>query len=223
MPARHTRPDVPSTLVHVALAGLLACALLGDAFGVRSLLVVLAAVVVVDFDVFVGLYLVGAHRAAFHTLLWPTLGAVALTYDGLRERSALAERFGPNSPRIAWVTVAAVVLAGIGPDLVTNGANVFYPLHDQFYALEGKLQISNERGIVQTFVEDAAKGSTEETQYYTGIDPDPSQGGAEPVGTKDAPERIFPLVTSGFQLLLVVSSAVTVGVRLWDARDADAA
>jgi hypothetical protein len=210
---------VPSTLVHVALAGLLACALLGSAFGVRSLVVVLAAVVVVDLDVFVGLYVVGAHRAAFHTLVWPALGAVALTYDGLlRDSSALAARFGPTAPRVAWVTVAAVLFAGIGPDLVTNGANLFYPLHDQFYALDGELQLSNEEGIVQTFVEDAARGSTEETQYYTGVDPDPAQGGAEPVGTQEAPERIFPLVESGLQLLMVVTAAVTVGVRLWDER-----
>jgi inner membrane protein len=219
MSVRHTDPDVPSTLVHVALAGLLACALLGSTFGVRSLAVVLAAVVVVDLDVLVGLYVVGAHRAAFHTLVWPALGAVALAYDGfVRDRSALADRFGPAAPRVAWVTVAAVLFAGIGPDLVTNGANLLYPVHDQFYAFDGKLQLSNKKGIVQTFVEDAAQGSTGETQYYTGVDPDPSQGGAEPVGTQEAPERIFPLVESGMQLLIVASAAVTVAVRLRDER-----
>ena len=214
------RRRMPSTLVHVALAGLLACALLGKAFGVRSLLVVLAAVVVVDLDTFVGLFVVGAHRAAFHTLLWPALGAVALTYDTrFRARSALVERFGRSAPRVGWVVIAAVVLAGIGPDATTNGANLLYPLHDQFYAIDGKLQLSNQRGIVQTFVEIPQRGSTGETQYYTGVDPDPATAGAEQVSGESAPERIFPLVGSGLQLLLVIASLVTMGVRLSDAAD----
>jgi hypothetical protein len=211
---------MPSTLVHVAVAGLLAAALLGTAFSVRSLLVVLAAVVVVDLDVFVGWYVVGAHRAAFHTLLWPLLGAAAVAYDTrIRGSSRLAGRFGAGAPRVAWTAVAAVALAGIGPDMVTNGVNVFYPVHDQFYAFDGRLELSTKEGVVQTFVEGAARGSTEQTQYYTGVDPDPSQGGAEQVTGESAPERVFPLVESGLQLLLVAASAVVVGVRLRDARD----
>jgi len=210
---------VPSTLVHAALGALLAAALLADRFDVRSLAVVVLAVVVVDLDVFVGLVVTGAHRAAFHTLVWPALAAVALAYDTVvRDRSALAARFGDGAPRLAWTVVAAVVLAAIGPDLVTNGVNLFYPVHDQFYALNGDLLLSSDRGVVQSFVESADRGSTAEQQYYTGVDPDPASEGAEEVTGEEAPERVFPVVESGVQLLIVVSGVVVTAARLRDAR-----
>lgn len=209
---------MPSTLVHVALGALVAAALLGDRFGTRPLGVVCLAVVAVDLDVFLGLVVTGAHRAAFHTLLWPAVAGAAVAYDThLRDRSWLRTRLGAGGPRLAWTVVAAVVLGAIGPDLVTNGVNALYPLHDQFYALDGKLQLSSKEGIVQTFVEDPARGSTGETQYYTGVDPDPDSGGAEQVTGESAPERIFPVVASGMQLLVVATSAVVVAVRLRDA------
>lgn len=221
MPVGPRRPTMPSTLVHVAVAGLLAAALLADAFRVRTLLVVLLAVVVVDLDVFVGYVVLGAHRAAFHTLLWPVLLGAVLTYDaGIRDRSLLAARFGPDAPRTAAVTVLAVVFAGIGPDLMTNGANLLYPLHDQFYALDGRIQLSNQRGIVQSFVESGsnggpARGSSQEVQYYTGADPNPAQSGGE---TNQNVERTFMVVNSGLELLLVAIGVLTVTVRLWEVR-----
>ncbi len=212
---------MPSTLVHVALGALVAAALLGDRLGARSLAAVCLAVVAVDLDVFLGLVVTGAHRAAFHTLLWPAVAGVAIVHDThLRGRSRLVDRLGPGGPRLAWTVVAAVVLGAVGPDLVTNGANVFYPLHDQFYVLDGRLELSTREGIVQTFVEDPARGSTGETQYYTGVDPDPDSGGAEPVTGESAPERVFPVVASGIQLLVVATSALVVAVRLRDGRAA---
>lgn len=211
---------MPSTLVHVALGALVAAALLGDRFRARTLGVVLAAVVVVDLDVFLGWVVVGAHRAALHTLLWPALGAALIVYDTtVRETSLLVERFGDGAPRVGWTVVAAVTLAAVGPDLVTNGVNPLYPLHDQFYALDGRLELSNQRGLVQTFVEDPGRGSTQETQYYTGVDPDPDSGGGEPVTGESAPERVFPLVASGTQLLVVVTGALVTAVRLRDVRE----
>lgn len=206
---------MPSTLVHVALAGLLACALLGEAFSSRTLVVVLGAVVLVDLDVFLGLFVLGAHRSAFHTLLWPALGSVAVAYDARRERSVLGRRYGPRAVRVAWVTIAAVVLAGIAPDAATNGANLLYPVHDQFYSLNGDLRLSTTRGIVGTFFESAARGSSAETQYYTGVDPDPARSGAD-VAT---PERTFLVVGSGIQAVIVLAGALAVAVNLHDATD----
>jgi len=212
---------MPSTLVHVALAALVATALLGDRLDGRSLAVVLLAVIVVDLDVFVGLAVTGAHRAAFHTLVWPALAAAALVYDtAVRDRSALAARVGDGAPRLAWTTVAAVVFAAIGPDLVTNGVNVLYPVHDQFYALNGDVLLSSDRGVVQSFVAEADRGSTGQRQYYTGVDPDPTSEGAEAVTGDETPERVFPLVESGVQLLIVVSGSVVTAARMWDVRRA---
>jgi len=217
-----------STLVHVALAGLVAAALLGDRFGLRSLGVVLGAVILIDFDTFLGLYIEGAHRAAFHTVLVPALLAVAIAADTrYRERSLLRAQFGDGGPRVARVATVAVLFAGIGPDLFTNGVNFFYPVHDQFYQFTGEIQLSTSDGFVQTFVDltpaetggdsgRVAVGSTDSVgdRYYTGVDPQPSESGVD-AGTT---ERTFPLVASGEQLLLVCTSAFVVGSRLVEDR-----
>lgn len=205
---------MPSTLVHLGIACLVAAALLGDAFRARTLAVVLLAVVVVDLDVFVGMVVVGAHRAAFHTLLLPALFGGLVTYDTrIREHSWLRHRLDGDASRTAWVTVVAVVFAAIGPDLMTNGANLLYPIHDQFYALDGRIQLSTERGLVQTFVEEqTARGSTEDVQYYTGADPEPESTGSEQ-GEPDV-ERTFMVVNSGMEALLVVLGGLTAAARL---------
>jgi len=212
-----------STVVHVALAGLIAAALLGDRFGLRSLGVVLGAVILVDFDTFLGLYIEGTHRAAFHTILVPALLAVAIAVDTRhRERSLLREQFGESGPRVAWVGTVAVLFAGIGPDLFTNGVNLLYPVHDQFYQFTGEMKLSTSDGFVQTFIDlsptetgsdsgQVAVGSTDSVgdRYYTGVDPQPSESGVDSGTT----ERTFPLVASGEQLLLVLTSAFVVGSR----------
>jgi len=220
-----------STVVHAALAGLIAVALLRDAFGVRSLAVVVGAVIFIDLDVFVGWWIVGAHRAAFHTLLLPLLLVGLLVYDTrIRERSFVGRRFGSGGVRTGWVAIAAIVFAGIGPDLFMNGVNLLYPLHDQFYVLNGHIRISTREGLVQTFVDlsptegpsgsphsgQVAVGSTEEVgdRFRTGVDPSPSRSGGE----SGSVERIFPIVESGQQLLLVLTSAFVVGSRLLEER-----
>ncbi|MFB6155443.1 MAG: metal-dependent hydrolase [Haloferacaceae archaeon] len=203
---------MPSTLVHVAVGGLVGTALLGSAFDRRSLLVVLAAAAVPDLDAFANLVLAGAHRSLLHTLLLPAVLGLAVAYDARRPESWIRRRLGDDGVRVAWVALAALCFGGIFPDLVTNGVNAFYPLHDAFYTVNGKLLLSNQRGLVQTFVElspERPPPTTQNLHYGTGVDPNP---GREPANV----ERIFPLATSGTQLLLVVASAVVVGVRLLD-------
>ncbi|MFC4357164.1 metal-dependent hydrolase [Halobium salinum] len=205
---------MPSTVVHLAVAALLATALLGREFRPRTVAVVLLAVALVDADAFVGLYLPGAHRSLFHTLLLPLVLGVALLVDTrLRERSALRERWGSGAVRVAWVVAAAVLFAGIFPDLFTNGVNAFYPLHDRFYTVDGRLALSNQRGLVQSFVQGPPETvhTTENLHYRTGVDPSP---GAESATV----ERVFPVVNGGWQLMLVIVGAVTLGVRLWETR-----
>jgi len=217
---------MPSTLVHVALAGLVGAALLAEEFDGRAIAVVMAAVAFVDLDVFVGLVLPGTHRAAFHTLLFPLALAALLYYDvGVRDRSWLSARWGSRGVRIAWVSVFAVTVAGIGPDLFLNGVNLFYPLHDQFYELTGRLIYSDQRGFVQTFVEldfelltesaaqatDETVRTTENTHYRTGVDPSRGE-------TTEDVERIFYIVTSGERLLLALTGYAVVGLRLWEER-----
>ena len=176
-------------MFHVALAGLVSCTLLGEECDARALAVVVGATVFIDLDVFLGWYVVGAHRAAFHTLLLPAAVAAGIYYDTrVRERSALRERWGAYGVRVGWTAVATVTLAGIVPDATFNGVNLLYPVHDQFYAFDGELFYSTDRGVVQTFVEleESARGTTGETQYYTGVDPEPGSSGSDAGG--DEPE-----------------------------------
>lgn len=212
-----------STLVHVAVAGLLAAALLGDSFDRGSVLVVLGATAAIDLDAFVGLYVQGAHRAAFHTVLLPAaLGALA--YYDLRRESSLLLRWRADAGRVVAVALLAVAAAGIGLDMVINGVNAFYPVHDQFYTVDGKLLVSDRRGVVQTFVElqpetptdggtQPPPKTTNNTHYQTGVDP---TKGAEP---KDV-ERTFWVVGTGERLLLTVVGYATLAARFVGSRTA---
>jgi hypothetical protein len=144
---------MPSTVVHVALAGLVGTALLAEHFDWKAVLMVMAATALVDFDVFLGFWIDGAHRAAFHTLLVPLLGSVLLWWDlRYRDRSRLRSQWGARGVRVAWVSVVTVTFAGIGLDAFFNGVNLFYPVHDRFYTFSGKVFYSTEEGLVQTLV-----------------------------------------------------------------------
>lgn len=203
---------MPSTVVHVAIAGLLAAALMGDEFDARSLAVVAAVTILPDLDAFVGLVVVGGHRAVLHTLIVPALLGAALLYDvRFRAESAVRDRWGVRGVRIAWVSLLAWVVAAIGPDLFTGGANVLYPVHDQFIRLDGSLELSNRRGLVQTFFDGARAGTTEEVHIRSGVDPNP---GPEPENV----ERMFPIVRSGMQAIVVLTSALVVSIRLVETR-----
>jgi hypothetical protein len=219
---------MPSTLVHVAIGGLVGVGLLTDEFDASAVALVLAAAAIPDLDTFLGPLVVGAHRSLLHTLLLPAVLAAILTYDtwanrlgrwlsdrhqGLRP-GRLRRRWGARGVRLAWVGVCSLVVGGILPDLMTNGVNAFYPLHDAFYTVDGELLLSNERGIVQTFVElspEPDAPSTGERTYVTGVDP---SAGEEPADV----ERIFPVVTAGWQLLVVLTSACLLSIRLWERR-----
>ncbi|AQL43741.1 hypothetical protein BV210_13960 [Halorientalis sp. IM1011] len=208
---------MPSTVVHLAFAGILAAALLGAAFSPRSVAVVFTAVIFADLDVFVSLLVPGTHRAAFHTLLLPAVAVLALAYDARRETSWLRARFGEHAPRVAWTAVAAFVFAAVGLDLFTSwGANPFYPLVDQFYSVGGTLEYSTQRGLVQTFVEIGGPdpgpqqlGTTDSYHVNSGVDP---TRGAEAENV----DRVFPVAQSGWQLLLVLTSPVVLWARYRD-------
>ncbi|MFB6103049.1 MAG: metal-dependent hydrolase [Haloplanus sp.] len=205
---------MPSTVVHLAIGGVVAAALLRDEFDYRSVAIVLAATALPDLDTFTGLYLQGTHRALLHTLLVPAVGGAVLAYDTrLRAASRLRDYWGARGVRVAWVALAALLLGGVAPDLMTNGVNAFYPVYDRFLTVDGKLLLSNQRGVVQTFVDLSAtpERTTQNTHYWTGVDP---TRGDDPKTV----ERIFPVVRSGFQLLVVGLGAFTLGARFWEER-----
>jgi inner membrane protein len=217
---------MPSTVVHVALGLLVAAALLRERFDRRAALVVAAVVIVPDLDAFVGLALPGTHRAALHTLLVPLLGGAVLYWDAQREASWVREKWGPWAVSVGLAALAAYAIAGVGLDLFTGvGANPLWPLQDQFYAFTGDVTVGP-NGVHQSFVEvpDTAtgsadpvldvgqRGSTREVHVSSGVDP---TRGSEPANV----ERLFPIVRSGWQLVLLLTAVVVTGIRLRDRND----
>ncbi|WP_255195437.1 metal-dependent hydrolase [Halorarius litoreus] len=212
---------MPSTVVHVAFALLIAAGVLGSAYDKRALLVVGAVAIVPDLDVFVSLVVESTHRAAFHTLFLPLAGALAVYYDTrVRDTSWLRGHYGSWGVQVAWASLAGFTFAGIGLDLFTaQGVNVLYPVYDQFVSLDGRAGYSSTQGLFQTFVDVAdgggnapsvdvgQRGSTREVHVGSGVDP---SKGKEPAGVK----RTFPIAYRGWHLTLIVAGLLVTWVRL---------
>lgn len=202
----------------MAFAGLVATGLLGGYFDKRSLLVVLVAVAVIDFDSFIPLVTGFGHRAIFHNLVVPLVGTGVVVADVfLREESYILDRWGAWGLRVAWVTLFCYAVTGVLLDMTDGVVNLLWPLHDQFYTLDGKIELSDQRGLVQTFIEfggdggpptPEAVGSTDEVDITTGVDP------GEPAEPDKDPERVFPVIGATWELLLFVTGTFVTATRL---------
>lgn len=205
---------MPSTVVHVALAGLIGAALLGDAFDRKAMLVVLAATAFPDLDSFVPLVSTVGHRAALHTFVIPLLGGLLLYADvHWRSDSFVLGRWGPRGLRVAWVGLLCYAVAGIALDFTRGVVNPFWPLYDQYFLVDGTIELSSRRGIVQTFVDlgsggDASSdsvGSSSEVVLDTGVNP--QQGPDEPV------DRVFPVVRDTWELVVLLAGTAVTAAR----------
>lgn len=193
---------MPSEILHLALAGLIAASLLGDYFDARSLLAVAAITVLPDLDTFFGLLVPGTHRALLHNAFVVVTAAALVVL--LRNR--VKERWGSRGYRVAWVGVFSLAFAGVAPDLFYNGVNPLYPLHDRFVALNGELYLSTRDGLVNTLFEADVVGTTQSIHYRTGVDP---RRGADA-----GAERVFPVAATGIQFLVSLLGFTVVGARL---------
>ena len=199
---------MPSTVVHMAFGGVIAAALLGAMFDRRALAVVLVAMALPDLDSFV-LFSDAGHRTVLHNLWVAAVPAALLLVDlRVREESLVRGRWGARGVRIAWVTVVCYLVAHLALDVADGYVNLLWPLHDQFYTLDGSIELSSERGIVNTFSDGGvplfdARGTSSEQQITTGVDPGEGQT-----------ERLFPVVRAGWQLVVLVCGALIVAVRL---------
>lgn len=206
-------------LVSAAVGALLAAALLGDAFDRRSVAVVVAAALLPSLDAAASLVVPGAANALFHAVWAPLLAGGLLYWDTtVRATSALRARGGWRAVRIAWVALAAFVVAGIGSALFAgDGAVLLYPFEEARYAVRGRLVYSTREGIVQTFVALGADGpgllplrsvdAATAEPVATWINPD-GRPGIDP-----GADRRFDFVESGWQLVVVAAATATLAVR----------
>jgi len=210
---------MPPTLVNTAFGALLAAALLGSAFDRRSAAVVTLAAAVPDLDAVASLAVAGATNALLHSLFVPAAAAAAVAYDARirpREASWLRRRHGPRGVRVAWVAVAAYLVAGIGLDLFSYEAvNLLYPVHDRFYAVVGWFILSTADGVILTYVDlDAgilglhSPGTTATHHVATWVNPTP--GTDVPPGT----ERRLRLFREGWHAVAVAAAGVVAAARL---------
>ena len=212
------------TLVNAAVGALLAAALLGAAFDRRSVAVVVGAAILPDFDAVASLVVPGATNALFHNAWIPLVFGALLYWDTTRrDASWLRDRAGWYGVRVAWVALAAFVVAGAGPELFgREGVNLLYPVHDAYYHVRGRLVFSTQDGIVQTFVALSAEGpgilplqSPGTTASYaipTWVNPDGRPG------LSLGADRELSLVRNGWQAVVVASAVATLAVRFGRSR-----
>lgn len=205
---------MPSTLVHLAIAGLIAGVLLHHHFDYRAIAVVFGLTALPDLDVVLSPFITGAHRAALHTLLLPMVLCFLFVVDLQRSNSSIRGRYGQRGVKVGAVALFALVFAGILPDLTHTGVNLFYPLHDRFYTVDGKLLLSNHHGLVQTLIEfgggsssQTAGGTTQTAHHASVVNP---TDGPEPKNV----ERKLWIAGSGFKLLIIITSTVVLSARL---------
>lgn len=198
---------MPSTVVHLAFGGLVAAALLKN-FDRRALAVVLVIVAVPDLDSFLVTTDAG-HRTVLHNLWVAVVPAALLLVDlRVREESLLRRRWGAWGVRVAWVALLCYLVAHLALDIADGYVNVLWPVFDQFYTLDGSIEISSRRGIVNTFSDGGvplleARGTSSETQITTGVDPGEGQT-----------ERLFPVVRAGWQLVVLIAGIGVTALRL---------
>ncbi len=210
---------MPSTIVHMAFAGLIAAALLGYAFDKKSVLFIMTVIIFIDLDSFVPLFVGFGHRAVFHNLVIPSVALAVLLVDvHVREESSILDRWGHWGYRVGWVTIFCYAVAGVLLDMTDGVVNLFWPVHDQFYTLSGEIELSDQQGIVQTFIEwgngngtptPEARGTTEEVDITTGVDP------GEPDAPDEDPERVFPVIGATWELLLFLTGTFVTAMRFY--------
>lgn len=204
---------MPSALFHGAIGILIGLAILGDALDGRTLAIIAFAALLPDIDALLAFWFPGAHRVYLHNVfvfLVPAALLLAVRRTGSLER--LKTRW-PDVERVLWTAVIVVAVAGIGLDAVASGVNLFYPVHDQFYQVEGSVVYSSHAGVEQTVMGVDAKrvGTTDEVYYASGVPP--------VSGTNAGEVWRVPLFGNTLQLLLSITVFLIVGYRMRHQRD----
>lgn len=205
---------MPSSVIHAALAFLLAVGLLGRFYDRRALALVLVIIVAPELDTAFGWFMDGAHRTVLHNMVLAAVLAGVLYWETTRERSAIRRRWGARGVRLVWIGLFVHTFAHISFDWAhLSGINLLWPLQDRFFALDGELALSTTDGLIQTFVEirpdpetgqgvvDAGQGGTRADTHV----PNPAKPSDEP---EPGPvDRRFPIAVDGWQLYFIITGA----------------
>ncbi len=215
---------MPSSIVHAGFALLLAAGLLKGAYDRPALATVLLIVVLPEVDSLLGPVMSGAHRTVGHNFVLPAAAGILLYYDTrVRSTSALRERVTDRWIRVAWVCLFVHVFAHVFLDWAhLEGVNALWPLHDEFFRLEGEILLSTADGFVQTFVDieldpetgertvDAGgTGTTESVHVNNPVEPDSPENLAD----ADVIDRRFPIAQRGWRLYLIAVGVFAVVAR----------
>lgn len=208
---------MPPTVVHAALAGLLAAGVFGRRLTARRAAVVVGAGVLPDLDAALAVVWPGAHGAVLHTVFLPAGAAGLLYYDAHhRDRSLVRDRWGTAGVALAWTALVAWVVAGLALDLCNvDAAAVLWPLDRRYFVVVGQLVYFSQDGLLQTFVgfqldwppvvvDAAGAGHFVATPFDVRPGPDPADA-----------VRVVQLVESGWQLLVVAVGTVGVAASVW--------
>ncbi len=208
---------MPSSIVHIGFALLLAVGLLGRYYDRRALLVVIAVVLFPELDTLLGWVMAGAHRTVLHTMLTSVFAGGLLWWETRRSNSWIRGRWGDYGVHVAWVALFAHTFAHLALDWAhLEGINILWPLVDQFVRLDGELYYSSTEGFVQTFVDfdiDEETGATVVDPGQTGTTAtthvsNPAQPTSDP--DPGPVNRQFPIAWNGWQLYLVVTGVFAV-------------
>lgn len=212
---------MPSTIVHLAVAGMIAAVLLGRHFNKKALVIVFGVTAFPDLDAFIGLYTAAGHRVALHNVWIPVIAAILLWINlSIREQSYVRSRWGEWGVRVIWVSIICYLVAHIMLDLTDGSVNLFWPVYDQFYTLRGgTVELSDQQGIINTFSSSGiplleARGGIDEIRLSTGVDPDPT-------GVEEDPERIFPVFREGWELVLFLTGTAVTAARFFVPLDSE--
>lgn len=207
---------MPSTLVHMAIGALLGAAMLDEKLDKWAVLALMLAAMLPDVDSFISIFYPGMHRTLLHNLFFPALVFLPIFLDLQRENSFIEREWGEHAAHVMLACFVALTFAGIGLDAVGSGANLVWPVQDQYYHVSGVLVYEMPGGWENTLMDpdSSGRGSTGEMYYGTAVDPE------RPHGVDIGSQRRFPFFGNGMQLLFSMAAFLVVGYRLRSARAA---
>lgn len=201
-----------STVVHISFAIIIACALIPiDKFSYKSLLLVILPVAFLDIDAMAFIIKEGMHRTLLHNIIIPSIFIIGIYYDiFIREKSFIEKYYAKKYVLIISTTsYIAVIFSGIGLDFASNGVNLFWPIYDRFYTLDGQFVLSSKDGLIQTFTDTFFENknikTTENHIYSTPVNPNPESNDKSPL--------ILHIAYTGWQIIIILTSIVLASIK----------